>query len=389
MLKKISLPVQLIAIIASVLLFGRFVPEDVVRFFYTFSLLFKEVLGMLLPVIIFSFVLNGILSFKKNAPVVLFSLIALVFMSNAFVALLTYLFASVALPMVTCSVATGAFEVPDALSPFVSVSLPSLIGSEKALLAAIGIGLIFSFIQTPVVADGIRRVKELIEAFLRYIFIPLLPLYVLGFLLEINNRGVFIKLFEYYGGAFMLIVLMQLCFLLGYYFIASGFSITRAWGAIKNALPSYLTAFSTMSSTATVPVTIDCAQKNTGNRPLAEMSMPIMANVHLLGDAISTPLLALVSTSLFLGCMPDLYHYMSFVVYFCTAMFAVSAIPGGGIIVMIPVLKSQLGFTSEMVSIIMALYLLLDSFGTAANVMGDGALVMILNKVLKKLRIIA
>ena len=142
-----------------------------------------------------------------------------------------------------------------------------------------------------------------------------------------------------------------------------------------------------MSSTVTVPVSVEGAVKNTGSRSLANIAMPIMANVHLLGDSIGTPILAMVSMSIFLGHLPSFGHYLTFVLYFGTTMFAVSGIPGGGILVMIPILVSILGFTPAMVSIITALYLLMDPFGTAANVMGDGALVMIVHRVLRALKI--
>jgi Na+/H+-dicarboxylate symporter len=155
--------------------------------------------------------------------------------------------------------------------------------------------------------------------------------------------------------------------------------------AIKNALPSYLTGFSTMSSAVTVPVSVECAYKNTHNRPLAMVAMPIMANVHLLGDSIGIPMLAMVTMLLFTGSLPDFAQYVSFVFYFCTAMFAVSGIPGGAILVMTPILVSQLKFSAEMIGVITALFLLMDSFGTAANVMGDGALVIMVDKLLKKL----
>ena len=140
-----------------------------------------------------------------------------------------------------------------------------------------------------------------------------------------------------------------------------------------------------MSSTATIPISTAAAQKNTNNGPLAHLAMPIMANIHLLGDSIATPILAMGTMALFFGCLPSVWSYIIFVFYFCTTMFAVSGIPGGGILVMIPVLVSHLNFTPEMVSIITALYLLLDPFGTAANVMGDGALVIIVHKVLNRL----
>ncbi|MCL4417285.1 MAG: dicarboxylate/amino acid:cation symporter [Actinobacteria bacterium] len=112
-----------------------------------------------------------------------------------------------------------------------------------------------------------------------------------------------------------------------------------------------------------------------------------MANVHLLGDSISTPLLALVTLLIFKGCFPAFVTYLMFVFYFCTSMFAVSGIPGGGILVMLPILRTYLGFTPDMETVIIALYFLMDSFGTAANVMGDGALIIMVNKILKKLKL--
>jgi len=142
-----------------------------------------------------------------------------------------------------------------------------------------------------------------------------------------------------------------------------------------------------MSSTATIPVTVQCAEINTGNKGLAAMASPILANIHLLGDAISTPILALVTLFIFQGTSPDPLVYSVFVTYFCINMLAVAGIPGGGIIVMIPILKTILGFDDTMISIITTLYFLQDGLGTAGNVMGDGALMIIINKILKRLKI--
>ncbi len=186
-------------------------------------------------------------------------------------------------------------------------------------------------------------------------------------------------LFEYYGRTFGLILILQVCYLFIMYFVASGGSLKRTINAIKNMVPSYVTAFSTMSSTATIPVSVEGSVLNTHNRPLVEMAMPILANVHLIGDAISTPILSIVTVYLFFDVTVGWATYMTFVFYFCQTMLAVSGIPGGGIIVMIPVLESVLHFNPKMVSLITTLYLLQDSFGTAANVMGDGALAMIVN----------
>lgn len=388
MFKRLSLPVQLCIIIGLVLCFGHHVSETVARFLYTFSLIFKEVLGFLIPFMIFAFVLTGILSFKKNAPYILAILIGCIFISNAVVVMVSYGVSWLMLSCVTSSMSTQGLVVAKVLEPLVTISLPPLIASEKMLIISIVLGLLLSCVRMPALEHALYQLKNGIEKGFSYFFIPLLPLYVLGFLIKIQYEGVFLGSFQHYGKAFFLIISLHSIYLLWLYYVAAGFSLLRAFKAMRNALPSYLTAFSTMSSTATIPVTINAAEKNIHNRSLAQISMPIMANVHLLGDSINTPILAMVTMMLFFGSMPTIGQYAVFSFYFCTTMFAVSGIPGGGIIMMIPILISQLSFTPDMISIITAIYLLFDPFGTAANVMGDGALVIIVHKVLKKLRLV-
>ena len=384
---QFSLPLQLIVVIIGVLLLGNLIPMPAVQVCYTFSVLFKELLGLILPFMVFFFVMAGILAFQRNAPLVLAILLGTIFCSNAIVALVSYGTMFIFSPAISCErgdIVVSAAGTIESLIPF---SLPVPVSAVHALIAAIVLGITFSIIRVPAVISGVNRVKQWIEVILNYGFIPLLPLYVLGFLLKILHEGLVSCLIQQYGSAVLLIVSMQLIYLVWIYFFASGFSISRAIHAIKNAIPAYLTAFSTMSSTATVPVSIKAAEQNTGARGLPSMAMPIMANVHLLGDSIGTPILAMVTMLLFQGALPGFMQYVGFVFYFCTTMFAVSGIPGGGILVMIPILVSQLGFTPQMISIITTLYFLLDSFGTAANVMGDGALVIIVHKILKHLKI--
>lgn len=381
---RISLPMRLFLVIMAVLLFGHLIPLVVTQGFFTISLVFKEILGFMLPFVIFSFVLSGILSLKSRAPLILGILIASIFISNFIIAIATYGAVVVLAPSLLSSMALEVADQCAVVVPFFVFNLPTLIRSEHALLLALVLGIIGSFKRWSQGERMVLSFKNAIESFLINYFIPMLPLYVIGFLLKMSYEGVFVSLMQHYSGAFLLIVAIQICFLALYYFVAAHCSWDKALKAIKNALPSYLTAFGTMSSTATVPVSVECAVKNTHNRPLAQVGMPIMANVHLLGDSISTPILAIISMHLFFGFVPNFMQYFVFVCYFGISMFAVSGIPGGGIIVMIPILKSVLGFTPSMISLITALYLLLDSFGTAANVMGDGALIIIINRILKK-----
>lgn len=386
----LSIPIQLVGIIITVLLFGGLVPMPVIQVCYTFSTIFKEMLSLVLPFMVFFFVITGILSFRKNAPIVLAVLLGTVFLSNAIVATLSYIAMFLTTRFMVCD--ASGISLPIASKPVESLiqfSIPLPISGVHALIAAIIFGLLLSVIRVPRVEQIIHRAKGWIETIINSLFIPLLPIYILGFLLKIRTEGTFSCLVQQYGTAFFIIIALQVGYLFWLYLLASGFSLSKTWRAINAALPSYIAAFSTMSSTAAIPVSIKAAEENTGNKQLASIAIPIMANVHLLGDSIITPILSMVTMIAFYGALPTVGQYIVFVFYFCISMFAASGIPGGGLLVMIPILKSEFGFSGEMISIIMTIYFLLDSFGTGANVMGDGALVIIVNKILKRIKIVS
>ncbi len=385
MFNRLSLPLQLILVIAAALLVGPFLPESAVAGAYTFSLVFKEFLGAFLPFIVFSFVSAGLLSFKKNTPLILGLLLGGILLSNAIVSIFAYSVGRLALPFLTTNLDLSSCAAARDLVPYFTFKLPAFIASEHALFAALGVGLLLSFVKLPKIEQGLTKLKSVVEFVLGKIFIPLLPYYIVGFLLKVQYEGMFTTLFRSYGSTFVFIIFLHWLYLALYYFVAAGFSGSQTKTYIKNALPSYLTAFSTLSSTAAIPITIDNATKNTGNRAFASVAAPIMANVHLVGDGISTPILALVTMQVFLSVVPSPLLFTKFVVYFCLTMLATSGVPGGGIIVMIPILQSILGFTPEMISIITTLYLLQDAFGSAGNVMGDGALMIIINKAMRRL----
>ena len=387
MLKKLSLPFQLFLVLIVVGLFGNLLNETTINFFYSISVVFKECLSFLLPFIVFAFITSGILSFKKNAPIVLGILLACVLLSNALVAFFSYFVGKALLPLLAVQIDPTVVVATQSMQPLFGIKLPCLLSSFTAMLLAIVCGISLSFYSVPVIESGIKKLKSIIETIINSLFIPILPFYVLGFLLEINHQGVFMQLFQTYGKTFALIIVLQMIVLSLIYLIAAQFNIRQAIGYIQVAMPSYLTAFGTMSSTATIPVTVKCTEQNTGNHALSAMATPILANIHLLGDAISTPMLALVTLFVFTGVMPDPYVYTTFVLFFCINMLAAAGVPGGGIFVMHPILISILGFNDLMISIITTLYILQDGLGTAGNVMGDGALMIIINKILKRLKI--
>lgn len=380
---------QLLLLLLFVLFLGKSLPPAIIQLLYSISLTLKECLSFLLPFMVFAFISSGILAFKKRAPLVILILLTCIMLSNSLTAFFAYLVSTSMLACITNGVVLDALTAQTIVQPLWSIHLPKPVSSEHAMLLAVIIGLLLSYWYAPAIETSIARLKKTIEFLINHLFIPVLPLYIVGFLLELQHKGIFAQLFQSYGKTFALIFVLHMCIIFITFFIASSFHLQTALRYINNAIPSYLTAFGTMSSSATIPVTMQCAQKNINDTPLIAMATPILANVQLLGDAISTPILTLVTLYLFTGSIPTPAVFVTFIIYFCLNMLAVSAVPGGGIIIMIPLLTTMFGFTDAMVSIITTLYFLQDAMGTSTNVMGDGAMVIIVHKLLKKLRISA
>lgn len=183
-----------------------------------------------------------------------------------------------------------------------------------------------------------------------------------------------------YSVILLIIICAQIFYIGLSYYAANQFHLRRALECIKNMMPAALTGFSTMSSAAAMPLTIQAVSKNTRNPTLAQCAIPLTVNIHMLGDCFSVPIFAFAILKSFGMGAPDFAHYFVFAAYFVIAKFSAAGVPGGLTIVLFPVLEGCLGFSPEMLSMIMALNLLFDSELTAANILGNGAFALWMNK---------
>jgi Na+/H+-dicarboxylate symporter len=185
-----------------------------------------------------------------------------------------------------------------------------------------------------------------------------------------------------YAHVFVITVALLVAYLSFFYFVGSGFQPRKALRSIQTMLPAGITGFCTMSSAATMPVTLEATEKNLKNPAFADLIIPTTVNNHLLGDALGLPLMGLAILLVNGQSFPALAAYALFAFSFCIAKFSTAGIPGGGVIVLLPVLESHLGLTPEMLTLITTLYVLQDSIFTSTNVMGNGAFAMICERVL-------
>lgn len=383
---KINLSVKLLIIICLGLFVGTYLPPAIKAGFYTVSLIIEEFLMFIMPGIIFCFLFSSMISFKNKAlPLVTFLFVA-VSISNFFSSIFSYIFGIFTLPYLNVAFKPLA-QTANELLPLWHLKLPLFISCESALMAALVLGILFSIYPFPQVESAALKLKKIVSVFLEKGFTPILPLFILGFLFKIQHEGALTTIIEGYGPIFILIIFLYFLYITLLYYIVAKFNMKKAFSYIKNTIPSGVMGFTTMSSIATMPLTLQAAEKNTKDPNIAETVVPFTVNIHLIGDALEIPMMALAILASFGVPFPTLDQYILFAGYFVLCRFAVAAIPGGGILMVLPILESYLGFSPEMSALITTLFILFDPFATAANVIGNGGFTLLIANFLKTKRV--
>ncbi len=381
-IKAIKLPLILFFILVIPLLLGDLVPIDIKKFFYAISLTMKYILITITPLIVFSFLFSSLLSFKSGIIKFVAMLISAVFISN-FIAICTGFAVSLAtLTKLQLPTKNPLNEVV-LLEPLWEFILPKFIANETALTLGFILGIFFSF-RPNIYAEKIAERLNLISiTLLKRIFVPLLPLFILGFVFKLEADKILVKSLKMYSPVLFIIVGTQICYMGLLYMIAANFSLRRFFTYIRNILPATITGFSTISSMATMPMLIISTEKNSSDSSIAKTIIPATINIHTIGSALALIILSYATILTFDHPLPSTEALFKFAFYYALAKFAVLAVPGGVLIIMCPLLESHLGFTSEMIGLITAIYMLVDPFGTAANVTGNGAFAIIFSKIYK------
>lgn len=379
---KPNLVMQLLYIFAGALLLGPYIPVIYKSFAYSLSSSMKEILVFLLPIIIFSCLFNSLVSNRGQAVRFVFILVVMVCLSNFISIISAYFIGKVGLSFVTMST-DQASEMQVVLDPIWNFKLPTLIANEHALIAGLVIGLFFSIFPNPLASKVGERSKTIVTLFLQKVFVPLLPIFALGFIVKMEHEGVLQQIIKHYGPIIFLLFIANISYLLLMFGIAAKFNPKTWFEYIKNALPAGILGFSTMSSMATMPVTLNAAEKNTKNVEMARAIIPATVNIHMIGDSLSIPILAMAVMLSFGHSLPDFWTYLIFTQFFMITKFAVPGIPCGTIIIMIPVFEQYFGYTTEMSAFIAAIYILFDTLVTSANVLGNSSFVIILTRLLE------
>lgn len=376
-----SLPAQLILCVLLSLCFGQYLSEPVIKSIYTASCIVKDVLILVLPVIIFAYIFDALIGLDKKAPLLLAVILVMVFLSNVIGVLISGGIARCVLPLLPLMSTNLSLASTHILNPYFQLSLPPLLSPDAAMFAGIACGFLASFLKIPQAKTVATFLHKVVTLFLHKTFVPLLPIYVTGFVLKLDFEDSLSPLIQSYSQVFVLSLSLIITYIGVVYYVGSGFRFKRFLESVKNMIPAGVTGFSTMSSAATMPVTLEATEKNLKDPRFADLIIPTTANIHLLGDVLAIPLTGLALLWFKTGSFPAIGDYVFFAVMFGIAKFSCAGVPGGGVLVILPVLHKYLGLDQEMITLMTTLYILQDSIFTSSNVMGNGAFAMVVERV--------
>jgi Na+/H+-dicarboxylate symporter len=270
------------------------------------------------------------------------------------------------------------------LTPYGTISWlrPDSWSADKGVIAGTFVGLCVSFLSSDtLISRVIFKSRDLAGMVFSRFFVRLIPFYILGFLLELRHSGLLMRIVETYSAVIPFIVLSLALYGFVLFSLASINHHLSFKDIIKNVWPSGVIAFTSMSSAATMPFTILAAEKNLKTPSFAKMIIPATTNIQQIGDCIANALLCLVILKNFGKPIPDFWTWSMFLTVFVLARYTTAAVLGGAIFIMVPIYERYLGFTSEMTALIIALNVVLDPLITSSNVLANGALAILFEKV--------
>mgnify|MGYP006363625019 FL=1 len=373
------LPKIIIAIVCGVV-FGMFLPGEVVRVFLTFNGIFSQFLGFLIPLLILGLVAPAISDIGQGAGKMLIATTALAYFATVTSGLLSYAVSELTFPSLIDTQTTAAsLATTEAMAPFFTVEIPAPMNVMTALVLAFTLGLTTATMQSVALKNVMKDFMQVIIKTINVAIIPLLPIYIFGIFLNMAYTGDAARVLTVFVKIIGVIFVMHIFLLIFQYCVAGAFVGKNPFRLLGRMLPAYFTALGTQSSAATIPVTLRQTIANGVNKSIAGFVIPRCATIHMSGSVMK-----IVACAMALMMMQhisyDFVTVIGFILMLAISIVAAPGVPGGAIMASLGVLASILGFTEADQALMIALYIAMDSFGTACNVTGDGSLALLIDK---------
>ena len=358
---------------------SHIMPSALGDVFVTFSTIFGQFLSFSIPLIISGLVTPAIADLGKGAGHWLGLTAALAYASTMFAGFLTYGVCAYFFPKVLVGQLTQVETPKEVLKTYFTIEMPPVVGVMTALLLSFVVGIGLSLVPRGVLRKGFIEFRAIITRLIENIIVPLLPLHIFGIFLNLTYTGEAVHIMRTLIRVVVIVLILEVVILLTQYFVAGAVGRVNPFKAIFTMLPAYLTALGTSSSAATIPVTLRQTRKNGVSDAVSSFTIPLCATIHLAGSTskIFAFAFAIVYTQ---GMTVTTTQWVGFIFMLGITMVAAPGVPGGAIMAATGILQSMLGFDDSAVALMIATYIALDSFGTATNVTGDGAIAIIMDR---------
>ncbi|WP_455037279.1 dicarboxylate/amino acid:cation symporter [Leptotrichia massiliensis] len=389
-MKKIGLVPRLIIAITLGIVLGLVLPSPVIRIFVTFSSLFSKYLSFVIPFMIIGFVVTGISDLRQGAGKLLGITTLIAYVSTIVAGSLSYLMATNIFPKILNFASFAAIEHPEKnlLTAYFEIPLAPMFDVTSAIVFAFIMGLSISWLRNngegQTTYNLFREFSKIITKLLSTSVIPLLPVYIFGIFMNMTYSGQMFTTLSIFLKVFVCVIILHILYISALFVFAGVLSGKNPFTCMKNQIPGYFTALGTQSSAATIPINLECAKRNETSPEIREFVVPLCATIHLAGSIIT--ITSCVVTVLMMNNMAyDVTKVFPFILVLGVAMVAAPGAPGGAIMSALPFLGMVgIAANSPLASLLIALYITQDSFGTAANVSGDNAIAIIVDWIYHK-----
>ncbi|MBD1390587.1 dicarboxylate/amino acid:cation symporter [Neiella sp. HB171785] len=376
-----NLLLKLIVGIIAGLIIGAVAPEWLARIMLTVQVFVGQLIGFTIPLIILLYIASGIGALPKQSGRLLGHTVGLAYSSTVIAGVLAFLVASQLLPALVAQAEIPTSTGDNLLTPFISIAIAPPLGIMTALVMAFVLGIGMSAIESKQLRYVIDEGRQIIDLLLSKVIIPALPFYIAGVFTQMMLEGSAVETLQTFAVVLMMAVAMHWLWLTGLYLVTGLIHKKPPLMLLKNMLPAYFTALGTMSSAATIAVSLQSSKRNEVKEPIANFAVPLCATIHLSGSVITivtcTTAVMLMRPEL---AAPTLGNIVPFILMLGVTLVAAPGAPGGAIMAALGILSSMLGFGESAIALMIALYLAQDSFGTACNVTGDGVIALWLDR---------
>ncbi len=379
-MKKIwsNLPFRLFLGVIIGIFVGRIANEDVMNIVVTVKYVLGQLITFCVPLIIIGFIAPSITKLGRNASRILGVAVFGAYMSSVGAALFSMGAGYGIIPHLSIvSKIQGMQELPEVIF---KLDIPQIMGVMSALVLSILLGLAATWVQAETFMRLLDEFQKMVLVLVTRVIIPLLPFFIAFTFCALSYEGAITKQLPVFFKIVLIVIIGHYLWLALLYAIGGLYSKTNPWNILRNYGPAYLTAIGTMSSAATLAVALRSAKSSEPylRSDMVDFGIPLFANIHLCGSVLTEVFFVMTVSQILYGEIPEL----KLMVLFCILLgvFAIGApgVPGGTVMASLGLITGVLGFTDSGTALMLTIFALQDSFGTACNIAGDGALTMIL-----------